>query len=371
MIVDWDGLEALRGAVAMVDGGFDPLHDGHLVYFREAQQLGLPVLCNVTGDEWVAQKHKPLLTAPRRGALIDALEPVTYTHISDRPTAEVLDHLRPRYFVKGNEWEGELPSPEREALERHGIEAVFLDTKTASSTELLEAVCGPSDGDAVARFEELVMAQRQTEPEAYDEDYFHAGWREGGNRYDVETRREIEARNPQLIKEVFEPKRVLDHGCGPGALMYFLHELGVEVDGLDFAPASKETAPPEVADRIMIGSVTERLVPDESYDLVISREVLEHLTVTQVNASVGAMCAASSRYVYVTTRFHPEPDHLLDFTTQFDVDPTHITLLNKELLRALFVLEGFRRRPDLEERMDWGGKNRVLVYERDEHARVR
>ena len=55
---------------------------------------------------------------------------------------------------------------------------------------------------------------------------------------------------------------------------------------------------------------------------------------------------------------------LLDFTTQFDVDPTHITLLNKDFLRVLFVLEGFARRRDLEERMDWAGKDRVLVYER-------
>jgi hypothetical protein len=30
------------------------------------------------------------------------------------------------------------------------------------------------------------------------------------------------------------------------------------------------------------------------------------------------------------------------------------------------VLEGFRRRADLEERMDWAGKERVLVYERVE-----
>ena len=57
----------------------------------------------------------------------------------------------------------------------------------------------------------------------------------------------------------------------------------------------------------------------------------------------------------MTTRFHPDPGSLLDFTTQFDVDPS---------LRCLFVLEGFRRRADLEQRMDWGNKNRVLVYER-------
>ena len=34
----------------------------------------------------------------------------------------------------------------------------------------------------------------------------------------------------------------------------------------------------------------------------------------------------------------------------------------------LFVLEGFRRRADLEEQMDWGDKNRVLVYERADAA---
>jgi hypothetical protein len=66
----------------------------------------------------------------------------------------------------------------------------------------------------------------------------------------------------------------------------------------------------------------------------------------------------------VTTRFHAEPDSLLDFTTQFEVDPSHITLLNKEFLRCLFVLEGFRRRQDLEQRLDWADKRRVLVYAR-------
>jgi hypothetical protein len=38
--------------------------------------------------------------------------------------------------------------------------------------------------------------------------------------------------------------------------------------------------------------------------------------------------------------------------------------MSKDFLRVLLVLEGFRRRADLEQRMDWGGKNRVLVYER-------
>jgi SAM-dependent methyltransferase len=216
-------------------------------------------------------------------------------------------------------------------------------------------------------FERAVFEQDAVPPTHYDQEYFQADWREGGNRYDLETRREIEARNPQLIQEVFEPRRALDVGCGPGFLMYFLHELGVEVDGIDYSEETVRLAPAEIRDRIQVGSVTESHVPDRSYDLVICREVMEHLTVLEVRAAVGAICRASSRFVYLTTRFHPEPRDLLDFTTQFDVDPSHITLLNKDLLRLLFVLEGFARRKDLEERLDWAGKNRVLVYER--HAK--
>ncbi len=217
---------------------------------------------------------------------------------------------------------------------------------------------------AVRRFEAAVLEQRAWTPESYDDDYFVADWRAEGNRYDLETRRRVEGRNPQLIKDVFAPRRVLDVGCGPGALMALLHELDVEVDGVDFAPASRDLAPPEVRDHITIGAVDQVHVDERSYDLVISREVFEHLTVLQVQSTVRAMCRASSRFCYATTRFHDDAADLLDFTTQFDVDPTHITLLNKDLLRVLFVLEGFRCREDLEDRMDWGDKGRVLVYER-------
>ncbi len=110
--------------------------------------------------------------------------------------------------------------------------------------------------------------------------------------------------------------------------------------------------------------MTDSRIEEQGFDLVICREVMEHLTVVQVRETVRQISRASSRFAYVTTRFHPDPATLLDFTTQFEVDPSHITLLAKDFLRVLFVLEGFRRRADLETRMDWAGKDRVLVYER-------
>ncbi len=147
--------------------------------------------------------------------------------------------------------------------------------------------------------------------------------------------------------------------------MHLLHEIGVNVEGIDFAESSKALATPEVRDRITVGQVTDpTLKPANSYDLVICREVLEHLTVLQVRQAVANMVRMTSKFIYVTTRFHPEPASLLDFTTQFDVDPSHITLLNKDMLRLMFVLEGCRSRADLEARMDWGNKGRVLVLEK-------
>jgi 2-polyprenyl-3-methyl-5-hydroxy-6-metoxy-1,4-benzoquinol methylase len=217
----------------------------------------------------------------------------------------------------------------------------------------------------ISEFEQRVLEQKPVTSGHYDTEYWTGDWRAEGNNYRLEKRREIEARNPFLIKEVFQPKKALDLGCGPGALMHLLWEIGVDVDGIDYAESSPQLATPEVRDRIVVGDVGDAtLKPANAYDLVICREVLEHLTVLQVKRAVANMVRMTSKYIYVTTRFHPAPQSLLDFTTQFDVDPSHITLLNKDMLRLMFVLEGCRSRSDLEARMDWGNKGRVLVLEK-------
>jgi len=41
--------------VALVTGGFDPLHSGHIAYFKEAQKIGRLVVA-VNSDEWLARK---------------------------------------------------------------------------------------------------------------------------------------------------------------------------------------------------------------------------------------------------------------------------------------------------------------------------
>jgi bifunctional ADP-heptose synthase (sugar kinase/adenylyltransferase) len=137
VIVETSELGRLAGEVTMVSGGFDPLHPGHIAYFRGAAAFGVPVLCNVSSDDWVGRKHTPLLTQAERVQLIDAIRFVDYTHAERTTTVVVLAQLRPRYFAKGADWRGRLPEEEAAVCAEHGIEVVFLDTVLDSSTDVL------------------------------------------------------------------------------------------------------------------------------------------------------------------------------------------------------------------------------------------
>jgi cytidyltransferase-like protein len=144
MIIPFDGLQALRGRVAMVDGAFDPLHRGHIEYFRAATRLGVPLLCNVASDRYVRTKHPPLLPEDQRAAVVDAIRYIDYTHINAADTETVLRELRPRYYVKGKDWDGRLPAEQVDICREYGIEVVYLDTMLDSSSRLLEQFANQS-----------------------------------------------------------------------------------------------------------------------------------------------------------------------------------------------------------------------------------
>ena len=99
-----------------------------------------------------------------------------------------------------------------------------------------------------------------------------------------------------------------------------------------------------------------------SYDLVVCARCSNTLRPAG-EADGRQYCRLTSKYIYVPTRFHPSPASLLDFTTQFDVDPSHITLLNKDMLRLMVRARGCRSRPS-RGKDGLGNKGRVLVLEK-------
>ena len=138
MILSFDDLARYRGRVAMVDGAFDPLHQGHIEYFRAAAEtLDVPLLCNVASDAYVRTKHPPLLPEAQRAAVVDAIRYIAFTHVNQVDTETILRQLRPKYYVKGRDWEGRLPPAQVAICREHGIEVVYLDTVRDSSSRLL------------------------------------------------------------------------------------------------------------------------------------------------------------------------------------------------------------------------------------------
>jgi len=122
----------------MVSGGFDPLHPGHLAYFRAAAELDVPLLCNVASDRYVRTKHPPLLPEDQRAAVVDAIRFISYTHINQFDTETILRELQPKYYVKGKDWEGRLPPDQVRICGEHGIGVVYLDTVIDSSSRILK-----------------------------------------------------------------------------------------------------------------------------------------------------------------------------------------------------------------------------------------
>jgi len=60
--------------VVLVTGGFDPLHSGHIEYFKAARELGDHLVVGLNSDEWLTRKKgRPFMPFEERAAIIKEL----------------------------------------------------------------------------------------------------------------------------------------------------------------------------------------------------------------------------------------------------------------------------------------------------------
>jgi len=61
--------------IAVVSGGFDPLHSGHLRLLKEASEMGDKLVVLLNSDEWLKRKKgSPFMPFSERAAILKALE---------------------------------------------------------------------------------------------------------------------------------------------------------------------------------------------------------------------------------------------------------------------------------------------------------
>lgn len=108
-----------------------------------------------------------------------------------------------------------------------------------------------------------------------------------------------------ILSEI-EFEHVLEAGCGEGHVSDFLYRTrpGIQVDAFDISEKVIEQAKKEYpAIHFSTGSIYDIKCPDNSYDLVVASEVLEHLEEPQ--KAIKELLRVSKRYVLATVPREP------------------------------------------------------------------
>ena len=127
----------LKGCT-LVDGSFDPIHDGHIDYFDQAKKLGNPVACLIAPERYTETKHPTLLPVRVRARVLLSLAQIDFVVISDFPTHESIKRIKPGIFFKGEDWADKLPTEILGVCADLGIQMLFGKTPLNSSTRILE-----------------------------------------------------------------------------------------------------------------------------------------------------------------------------------------------------------------------------------------
>lgn len=137
----------------------------------------------------------------------------------------------------------------------------------------------------------------------------------------------------ERIVQDIAPSIVMDAGCAMGLLVEALRQRGVEAYGRDISEYSIGKVHPDFKQYCQVGSVTEPF--EQHYDLIISIEVLEHMSATDSQRAVANFCQYTDDVLFSSTP--------LDYK-----EVTHFNVQPPEYWAELFARHGFYRDVDFD-----------------------
>lgn len=92
--------------IILVTGGFDPLHSGHIAYFKEAKLLGDHLVVGLNSDEWLTRKKgRPFMPWNERASIIQELACVDEViDFNDDAQGSACDAIAKILKTKGRDW---------------------------------------------------------------------------------------------------------------------------------------------------------------------------------------------------------------------------------------------------------------------------
>lgn len=134
--------------VVLVTGGFDPLHSGHIEYFKAAKELGDHLIVGVNSDAWLTRKKgRPFMPFEERAAIIKELAVVDEVIDFNDDDNSANDAIAKVLATKGSSWKvvfangGDRATKNTPELKAYGIDpdVIFkfgvggVDKKNSSS----------------------------------------------------------------------------------------------------------------------------------------------------------------------------------------------------------------------------------------------
>ena len=81
--------------IVLVTGGFDPVHSGHIAYFKAARALGDMLIVGLNSDEWLARKKgRPFMPWNERLCVINNLSMVDEVYTFDDEDGSACSFIR-------------------------------------------------------------------------------------------------------------------------------------------------------------------------------------------------------------------------------------------------------------------------------------
>jgi len=197
----------------------------------------------------------------------------------------------------GDKWSPGLNTPfdpvSTQLAKRLGLTAIVASGKDFVNLENI------IDGEP---FEGTVIMPYHIDSGFYNRDYFMG--KRGGHKFGfVESIWGIFFHNfvgflrALMIKLTINPKTCLDVGCGTGILVKWMRFFGIEATGLDFSNQARELATQEVKKHIKVGDVAEIPFDSNSFDLVISVNLFQHLERSKIKKAIKETIRVSKRLI--------------------------------------------------------------------------
>lgn len=84
--------------IVLVTGGFDPLHSGHIAYFKAAKKLGDILCVGINSDEWLCRKKgRPFMPFEERKAIVENIKYVENAfgfNDEDGSAIKAIEHIK-------------------------------------------------------------------------------------------------------------------------------------------------------------------------------------------------------------------------------------------------------------------------------------